>query len=354
LKQKFPAEILLFTLPFQYNAPFTHDFKKSGGRFKMQRLFLFTLIAVFVLPGSGAWAQKPLHLTIAAGGTGGVYYPYCGAIGSVIKKYIPNTDANVEVTTASVDNCRLLATKKVDLALCMADTAWDAYSGNKPFKEKVPIRTLAVLYPNNLQIVTIEGKGIEKISDLKGKRIAAGAPGSGTEVMALRALEAFGLDPKKDIKRERLSVAESAGALKDGKIDAFFWGGGAPTAAITDLAATPGMKIKFLGSAEAAGKMRELYGPLYVKGVLPANTYPGQNSDVPIVEVWNLSVCHEALNENLAYQIVKNMFEHKADLVATHADAKYFKLPTQGTGASPIPLHPGAVRYFNEKGLKIK
>jgi uncharacterized protein len=320
----------------------------------MRRRFLFTLISVLILAGSPAWAQKPLQLTIASGGTGGVYYPYCGGIAGLIKKYIPNTDANVEVTTASVDNCRLLATKKVDLALCMADTAWDAYSGNKPFKEKIPIRTLAVLYPNNLQIVTIEGKGIEKISDLRGKRIAAGAPGSGTEVMALRALEAFGLDPKKDIKRERLSIAESAGGLKDGKIDAFFWGGGAPTAAITDLAATPGIKIKFLSSADAAGKMREMYGPLYVKGVLPANTYPGQNSDIPIVEVWNLAICHEALHENLAYQIVKNMFEHKADLVATHADAKYLELQTQTGGASPIPLHPGAIRYLRENGFKGK
>jgi TRAP transporter TAXI family solute receptor len=320
----------------------------------MRRLLMFGSIGIFVFGISAAWAQKTVHLSIASGGTGAVYYPYCGGMGSIISKYIPYADATVEVTNASVDNCRLLAMKKVDLALCMADTAWDASNGTAPFKEKIPLRTLAVLYPNFMQIVTLQGKGIEKFSDLKGKRVATGAPGSGTEVMSLRVIQAFGLDPDKDMKRDRLNAGEAAGALKDGKIDAIFWGGGAPTAALTDLGATPGMKIKFINSADVVPKMREKYGPLYVKWILPAKTYPGQNVDVPITAVWNLAIATENLKENVAYDIVKTMFEHKQELVASHSAAQDLSLEPQASGGSPIPFHPGAIRYFKEKGIIIK
>jgi hypothetical protein len=236
----------------------------------------------------------------------------------------------------------------------MADTGLDAYQGKAQFKGKVPLRTVAVLYPNNMHMVTVEGKGIEKITDLKGKRVSTGAPGSGTEVMALRVIEAYGLDPNKDITRDRLSVSESAGALKDGKIDAFFWVGGLPTAAITDLGATPGVKMKLIGHAEAVPKMRGKYGPLYVKGVIPVKTYPGQSMEIPIAVVWNLLVCNENMKESLAYDLVKTLFDHKPELVASHREASSLSLEHQAGGGSPIPFHPGAIRYFTEKGLKIK
>jgi TRAP transporter TAXI family solute receptor len=205
-----------------------------------------------------------------------------------------------------------------------------------------------------MHIVTMEGKGIEKVTDLKGKRVSTGAPGSGTEVMALRVIEAFGLDPNKDMTRDKLGVSESAGAMKDRKIDAFFWVGGLPTAAVTDFGATPGIKIKILGHADAVPKMREKYGPLYVKGVIPAKTYPGQDVDVPISVVWNLLVCNEKMKGDVAYDIVKTFFDHKPELVASHRDARYLSLEPQAAGGSPIPFHPGAFRYFTEKGLKIK
>jgi len=128
--------------------------------------------------------------------------------------------------------------------------------------------TLAVLYINNMHLVTLEGKGIDKPMDLKGKRVSTGAPGSGTEVKALRVLEAYGLDPDKDMKRDKLGASESAGALKDGKIDAYFWDGGLPTASVTDLGATPGVKMKLIAHADAVPKMTEKYGPLYFKGVI--------------------------------------------------------------------------------------
>jgi hypothetical protein len=205
-----------------------------------------------------------------------------------------------------------------------------------------------------MHVVTAEGKGIDKVTDLKGKRVSTGAPGSGTEIMALRVIEAYGLDPSKDMTRDKLGVSESAGALKDGKIDAFFWVGGLPTAAVTDLGATPGVKMKLISHADAVPKMREKYGPLYVKGIIPAKTYPGQSVEVQIAVVWNLLVCHENMKENVVYDILKTVFDHKPELVASHSDAKYISLESQAGGSSPIPFHPGAIRYFAEKGIKIK
>lgn len=320
----------------------------------MRRLTVLVMILVFVLSLSSAWAQKTVRLSIATGGTGGVYYPMGGGMANIISKYIPFAEATAEVTTASVDNCLLVGAGKGDLALIMADTGWDAYQGKAKFRDKIPLRTIAVLYPNNMHIVTLEGKGIEKVTDLKGKRVSTGAPGSGTEVKALRVIEAYGLDPTKDMTRDKLGVSESAGALKDRKIDAFFWDGGLPTAAVTDLGATPGIKMKLIDHADAVSKMRETYGPIYVKGIIPAKTYPGQTADVPIAIVWNLLVCHEKMSGDTAYEIVKTLFDHKPELVTVHREAKHIMLETQAAGGSPIPFHPGTIRYFNEKGLKIK
>jgi TRAP transporter TAXI family solute receptor len=142
--------------------------------------------------------------------------------------------------------------------------------------------------------------------------------------------------------------------LKDGKIDAFFWVGNLPTAAVTDLGATPGVKMKLIGHADAVRKMREKYGPLYVKGVIPAKTYPGQGVDVPIAVVWNLLVCAENMKETTVYDIIKTLFDHKSELVASRREASNLFLEHQASGGSPIPFHPGAIRYFTEKGLKIK
>jgi TRAP transporter TAXI family solute receptor len=205
-----------------------------------------------------------------------------------------------------------------------------------------------------MQVVTEEGKNIEKVTDLKGKRVSTGAPESRTQKMALRIIEAYGLDPNKDIVRSQLTLTESAGALRDKKIDTFFWLGSLPTSAILDLSTPPAMRMKLISNAEAIPKMREKYGPIYIKGVIPAKTYPGQDTDVPIAVVWNLLVCHEDMKENLAYDIVRTLFDHKPELVVSLSDAKYLSLETQETGGSPIPFHPGAIRYFSEKGFKIK
>ena len=301
---------------------------------------------------SSAVAQT--RISIATGGTGGVYYPLGGGLANVLSKYVPNMQATAEVTGASVDNMKLVGGGKAEVGFTMADTAWDAYQGLDKFKDnKQAVRALVVFYPNLTHVVTVEGKGIEKMADLKGKRISTGSPGSGTEVMAFRILEAYGIDKDKDVKRERLSVAESVNALKDGKIDALIWVGGIPTPAITDLAATPNTKIKLIDHADAVDKMRAKYGPLYVKDKIAAKSYPGQDKENTNLTVWNILVVNEKTDEKIVYDIVKTMFEKKAEIVAVHKDASYLALDNQLTGGSPIPFHPGALKYFKEKGLKV-
>jgi TRAP transporter TAXI family solute receptor len=203
-----------------------------------------------------------------------------------------------------------------------------------------------------MHVVTTEGKGIEKMSDLKGKRVSTGSPGSATEVMAFRVIEGAGLDKDKDMKRERLGVAESTNAIKDGKIDAYFWVGGLPTAAVTDLGASPGIKMKLIDHSEVVEKMNAKYGGLYSTGVIPAKTYPGQDKDNKISVVQNILVANADMPDKVAYDIVKTFIEKREDLIAVHGEAKSITLENQSSKNSPIPWHPGAVKYFGEKGVK--
>jgi len=293
-------------------------------------------------------------ISIATGGTGGVYYPLGGGLANVLSKEIPGLQATAEVTGGSVDNLKLINSGQSELAFVMADAALDALNGEDKFKgSKVPVRTLMVLYPNQMHVVTIEGTGIEKLADLKGKRVSTGSPGSATEVMAFRVIEAGGLDKDKDMKRERLGVAESVNAIKDRKIDAFFWVGGLPTAAVTDLAATPGVKMKMIDHSEVVDKMNAKHGNLYAASLIKAGVYPSQDKDNKNTVVWNILVANASLPDEMAYKVVKTMIEKKADLVAVHQEAKSFSLDNQIKSNSSIPWHPGAVKYFAEKGVKM-
>lgn len=306
--------------------------------------------AAAVLP---SLAQAQNQISITTGGTGGVYYPLGGGMANILSKYVPGMTATAEVTGGSVDNLKLIASGKSEVGFSMVDAAWDGYKGAGKFKDApVAARTLMVLYPNRMQVVTVEGSGINKLSDLRGKRVSTGSPGSGVEVMALRVLEAVGIDPKKDIHQERLGAAESVNAIKDRKIDAFFWVGGVPTAAITDLAATPGVKVKLIDHSEAIAAMNQKYGPLYVKGVIPANAYAGQDKPVENIDVWNILVTSDKMSNDMAYQIVKTLMEKKPELVAVHKEAGNIDLRYQAVG-SPLPWHPGAKKYFEEQGIKF-
>ena len=319
--------------------------------------FIRTLPMVLAAFGVGlalpALAQQGNRISITTGGTGGVYYPMGGGMANVLSKNVPGLQATAEVTGGSVDNLKLIGAGKSEVGFAMVDAAWEASQGLDKFKDnKVSARTLMVLYPNKMQVVTIDGTGINKLSDLKGKRVSTGSPGSGVEVMTLRVLEAMGIDPKKDIKQERLGAAESVNAIKDRKIDAFFWVGGAPTAALTDLAATPGIKMKMLDHAEAVEAMNKKYGPLYTKGTIAANAYQGMDKAVDNIDVWNILVTNDKMSDQMAYNIVKTLIEKKPDLVAVHKEAENIDLKSQNTG-SPIPFHPGAKKYFEERGVKF-
>lgn len=292
-------------------------------------------------------------LSIGSGNTGGVYYPLAGGLAQVLSHHVPGWQVTAEVTGGSIDNLKLVGSGRSDIGFAMADAAWDAYAGNDKFAgRKQPLRTLMVLYPNRMHAVTIEGTGIATMKDLEGKRVSLGSPGGATEVWALRILDAYGMQDK--IKRERLSVNESVNALKDRKIDAFFWGGGVPTAAVTDLAATPGVKVRLLDHGDTVDALNKKYGPLYSRNTIPKSAYPGMAKDATNVNVWNVLVVNAAMPDDVAYAIVKTVFEHRADMIAVHKEFTTLSLDYQTKGASPIPFHPGAVRYFAEKGLKLK
>ncbi len=314
----------------------------------------FTIaLAVSMLACGFANAQQRT-IAIGTGGTGGVYYPIGGAIANLLSKNMPNTQATAEVTGGSVDNLKLLGSGQSEIGFSMVDAAVDALKGEDKFKgNKVPLRTLMVLYPNVMHVVSIEGTGVEKVSDLKGRRVSTGSPGSATEVMAFRVIEAAGLDKDKDMKRERLSVAESVNALKDRKIDAFFWVGGLPTACVTDLAATPGVKIKMIDHSDLVAAMNAKYDNLYSTSVIKAGTYPGQDKDNKVSAVWNILVTNDKMSDQDAYNIVKLMVDKNADLVAVHKDAASFSVDNQIRANSPIPWQPGAEKFFKERGAKM-
>jgi TRAP transporter TAXI family solute receptor len=313
--------------------------------------FISRLLALCLLP----FAAQAQNLSIATGGTGGVYYPLGGGMAAVLSKYVSGMQATAEVTGGSVANLQLIGTGKPYLAMTMVDAGIDALKGQDKFTGKpVPVRTLMVMYPNRMHVVTIEGTGVSKMSDLKGKRVSTGSGGSATEVMAFRVIEAAGLDKDRDIKRERLGVAESANALKDRKIDAFFWVGGLPTAAVQDLANSPGVKIKLVDHADLVGRMNKKYGNLYVEDRIPQATYKGMDADNRQATVMNLLVANANMDDKTAYNIVKAVFDHREELIRVHKEAENFKLENQKSAAAGgIPWHPGALRFYKEKGVKL-
>jgi uncharacterized protein len=289
-------------------------------------------------------------ISIATGGTGGVYYPYGGGIAKVLNESLPNVRATAEVTAASVDNLKLIRDGKADVAFALADTLADAVAGRGPFAgARVHAAGLAVLYSNYTQLVTTASSGVARVADLKGKVVSTGSPGSGTEVIAFRVLRAAGLDPDRDLTRQGLGASESSDALKDGKVDAFFWSGGLPTAAIQDLSHTPGVSIRLLPTADLVPALRMQYGDLYFPLEIPSGAYPGLGAPVPVVGVANVLVVNRSMDEQLAYDITRVLFEKQSDLAAIHPEARNLKLETATTG-SPAEFHPGAARYYLERG----
>jgi TRAP transporter TAXI family solute receptor len=310
------------------------------------------LVSVLAAPACTPAGQGTRFLSIATGGTGGVYYPYGGALARILSEKLPGVQATAEVTGASVDNLKLLQLGKVDLAFTLADSLAEAVSGRGPFKETGAVgsaRTLAVLYTNYLHVVVRKSSGVARVKDLRGRIVSVGSPGSGTELMADRLLGAAGLDPRRDITRHTLGVAESAGALKDAKLDAFFWSGGVPTPAIQDLLATPGLTVEIVPQDDLLEILRRDFGArLYGLGMIPAGVYRGIDRDVATIGVRNLLVASADMDEALAYDIVRVIFEQKEALVAAHPEARHLA-PPASDDVSPAPFHPGALRYYRHK-----
>ncbi len=305
--------------------------------------------SLLIACGGGAPAR---YLSIATGGTGGVYYPYGGGIAKVLNERLPHVRATAEVTAASVDNIKFIRDGHADLAFTLADTLADAVHARGAFAGGAPppVVSLATLYSNYTQLVTLASSGVTAIGDLRGKVVSTGAPGSGTEVMAFRLLRAAGLDPDRDVRRQSLGASESADAVKDGKLDAFFWSAGLPNPAVQDLSHTPGITIRLVPTAELLPRLQAEFGDLYFRLEIPASTYPGVTAPVPVVGVANVLVVNAMMSEDLAHDITRVLFESQAELASIHPEARHLS-PRTAVQGSPAPFHPGAIRYYREKGV---
>jgi TRAP transporter TAXI family solute receptor len=310
----------------------------------------FKALAASTLVAVAAPAMAQQQLSVATGGTGGVYYPMGGGLAEIINNYVDGYSATAEVTGASVENMGLIATGDADLAIGLADTVQQAQSGTGRFEgqQLEMIHGIASLYANMIQIVTLEGSGITSLDDLVGKRVSIGAPGSGTEVNAAAILEANGITYD-DFDEQRLNFNETADALSNGDIDAGFWSVGAPTSSILNLATTQSIvMIELTPEQIAAARAAD---PIFAQTTLAGGIYEGVG-DTTVLGVPNVLVASSEMSEDLAYEITRAMFENIADLQAVHPAANQTTVEFT-LSATPIPLHPGAIRYYEEIGADI-
>lgn len=294
-----------------------------------------------------------LRLSIATGPVGGTYYVYGAAIAALIGRHLPNAEATAEVTSASIDNLKLLATGRADIAFSVAPTLRDALHGSGSFARlgRVPARVIATLYPNLMHLVTLEGTGIASLAGLAGRVVSLGPPGSGTEEMAVIIVRAAGLDPDSGIRRHGLAPGPAGEALEDGKLDAFFWSGGAGTAALVDLAVSARGRMRLVPLGEIVATLQAAHGPaLFQPAPIPAGSYPGLGTDVPTVATPNLLVVDAAMSEALVYEITRALFDRKDELAAVVRVAAELS-PERGAAPAPAPLHPGALRFYRERGV---
>jgi TRAP transporter TAXI family solute receptor len=319
-----------------------------GQRFAIAAILVVTVIIAGCGGEQSASEREGGNLSIATGGTAGVYQVYGGGLADVISDELDGYQATAETTSASVDNIKLIAQQDSDVAFTLADTAIDAVEGRESFEGPQPVRALAQIYTNYTQIGTTAGAGISSVEDLRGKRVSVGDPGSGTEVIALRVLEAAGLDPDEDIERSQLGVDESVNAVRDGSIDAFFWSGGLPTGAVTDLATTD--ELVLVPNAEYVSKLKDQYGEAYRDATVPADTYKGLDEDVPVIGVPNLLVVHEEMEDDLAHDLTALLFAQKKRLTQVHPEAENLDRGAAQDVVPPVELHPGSQRYYEEGG----
>lgn len=315
------------------------------------RLFNKTAAAVglgLALISTGALAQQQF-INVLTGGQSGVYYPVGVAISQIYAKDIPNVRATAQVTKASVENLNLLQAGRGELALTLADTLSEGWKGNTDFGfpgKLDKLRGISGTYNNFVQIVANADSGIKTIADLKGKRLSVGAAKSGTELNARAVLKAAGLSYSDLAKVEYLPFGESVELMKNRQLDATLQSAGLGVASIRDLATA----IKIVVVPVPADVVAKIGDPAYQASVIPANTYSGQTSDVVAVAIPNFLVSHSGVSDDLAYQMTKSLFTNIDSLYAAHNSIKVMKLENAIKGM-PVPLHPGAERYYREVGL---
>ena len=311
-----------------------------------KKLSLFAAAAA--ITASTAVLAAPTFINVLTGGTSGVYYPIGVALSQLYSNGIEGSKTSVQATKASVENLNLLEAGRGELAFALGDSVADAWNGVEDAGFKAPlkkIRAIAGTYPNYIQIVANAESGIKTLEDLKGKRISVGAPKSGTELNARAIFEAAGLTYKDMGKVEFLPYAESVELIKNRQLDATLQSSGLGMAAIRDLAST--MKISFVAiPAEVTAKIDNA---AYEAATIPAGTYDGQDADVPTVAITNILVSHEGVSDEVAYQMTTLMFDNLGRLGTAHSAAQDIKLES-ATKNLPIPLHPGAERFYKEAG----
>ncbi|MCE8010743.1 MAG: TAXI family TRAP transporter solute-binding subunit [Billgrantia sp.] len=291
------------------------------------------------------------QLSIATGGTGGVYYPIGGGLAEMINNHIEGATATAEVTGASVENMGLIMRGDADLALALADTVYQAYNGTGDFEGRQieNTRALASVYPNAVQLVTLADSDIQSLEDLRGKRVSVGAPGSGTELNARALLEANGITYD-DFRPQRLNFNETADAIRDGDIDAGFWSVGPPTSSILNLAAT--RSIRLVGFSEEEIENAREVEPTFAAYELRAGMYDGMDEAVQTISIPNVLVVNADMDEELAYQLTKLLFENTDELIAVHPAANDTTVEFS-IDSTPVPFHDGALRYYEEVGAEV-
>jgi len=310
------------------------------------KLIAAATVAAVVLSSPSARAEQ--FINVLTGGTSGVYYPLGVAIGKIFSDKIPSAKTQVQATKASVENLNLLQQGRGEIAFTLGDSLKAAWEGDEEAGFKKPLnklRAIGAIYPNYIQIVATAESGIKTLADLKGKSLSVGAPKSGTELNSRAILKAAGMTYKDIGKVEYLPFAESVDLMKNRQLAATLQSAGLGVASLKDLSNSNEINV-----VSVPKEIVDKIGPPFIAATIPANTYKGQDKDVPTAAVVNFLVTNSDVPDDLAYQMTKLVFESLPDLQSAHAAARDIKLETAATG-SPVPLHPGAIRYYKEKGL---
>lgn len=305
-------------------------------------------LALAVAVGVAGCGEKPDDNTIniATGGTAGTYYPIGGAMADVISKNAENFTANVQSTGASIANLNMLKDGDVQMAIVQNDIAYYAVNGTNMFDKKISnITAIASLYPETCQFVTLDTSDVRSVADLKGKKVAVGAAGSGAEANVRQILQAYGLTYD-DIDEQFLSFAEAATALRDGAIDVACLTAGAPTASVQDVANQKNIRLIPLTNDKIEQLIAEY--PFYTKITIPSGTYKGVDEDIQTVGVMAILVASDKLSEDKGYSITKAIFENLDKIVAAHPAAKNIQKDTAKNGLEFMPMNKGAEKFYNE------